>query len=54
LNLDRNPLTNVKSLVRLTKLRELNLIDASELTRLQISELKYALPTCRIFSNATK
>jgi hypothetical protein len=43
-----------KGLEKLTKLRELYLKNNPDLTKAQITELKKALPKCRIEHNATK
>ena len=53
LELDRKQLTSVKGLEKLTELTFLNL-RYNPLTKVQIDELKKALPNCKIHSNPTK
>ena len=54
LYLDRNQLTDVKALEKLTKLTFLDLRGNPDLTKAQIAELKKALPKCGINSNPTR
>ena len=51
LYLDGDQLTDVKSLEKLTQLKELDLTDNPDLTKAQIDELQKALPECEIFSD---
>ena len=48
LSLNRNKLTDVKGLEKLTKLTFLDLRGNTDLTKAQIDQLKKALPKCRI------
>ena len=52
--LHENKLTSVKGLEKLTQLTYLHLEDNPDLTKAQVSELKKALPKCRISSNPKK
>jgi Leucine-rich repeat (LRR) protein len=54
LYLDRNQLTDVKALEKLTKLTFLDLRGNPDLTKAQIAGLKKALPKCIILSNPKK
>ena len=54
LALNDNQLTDVKELEKLTQLELLFLTENPDLTKVQIDELKKALPNCRITSNFTK
>ena len=54
LGLEGNQLTDVKGLEKLTQLTHLVLEDNPDLTKAQVSELKKALPKCRISSNPKK
>ena len=49
--LTSNKLTDVKGLEKLTQLERLNLTYNPDLTEAQITELRKALPKCKIFSN---
>ncbi len=51
LYLENNKLTDVKGLENLTQLKELELRYSRGLTKVQIAELKKALPKCKIFSD---
>ena len=52
--LHNNQLTSVKGLEKLTQLEWLKLKENPDLTKAQISELKKALPKCKIQSNPEK
>jgi internalin A len=54
LELQGNQLTSVKGLEKLTQLTYLDLENNPALTKVQIAELKKALPKCHIQSNPTK
>ena len=54
LHLNRNQLTDVKGLEKLTRLTSLSFLNNPDLTKAQIDELKKALPKCDIRSNPTK
>ena len=54
LYLDSNKLADVKGLEKLTQLNELWLTDNPDLTKIQIAELKKALPNFKITHNAKK
>ena len=53
LHLFNYQLTNVKGLEKLTKLPSVSLRANLNLTKAQIAELQKALPTCKIYHNAT-
>jgi Leucine-rich repeat (LRR) protein len=54
LDLRGNQLTNVKGLEKLTKLERLVLMYNPDLTKVQMAELKKALPKCKISSSPMK
>ncbi len=54
LNLQRNQLTDVKGLKKLTELTKPYLENNPDLTKAQIDDLQKALPNCQIKSNAKK